>query len=356
MKHRLFLILMATTTPFVVAQKIDLDKNFVSYQYRGLPHKSIDTTYRTFNVRVEAPSTISSAMSAESISDRIILQGWRKVEYGKGHIQINMGFDDLIFEGQNMSTRVSETKNKDGVVTARTNYYSLTVKYRLRAYYSIRDFNGNMLANQIELNTDRSASWTSSEYTSQYECQNYFNNNRMAISNNLVRKHLDEWTNSVNYSINNDYGYPTLTENALFWNTDSKKHPENAAFNQTITKLKEIGKTMYANDMPATATAGLNECKAYFEGIKTKYSSEDKADVKLRYAAYYNIARICFMMDQPELALTEADGLEKNEYDIKDAEKIRKEANEWIELFKQNRVHSSHFQIDTNKFKTPSGM
>ncbi len=356
MKHRLLLILAATATHFAVAQKIDLDKNFVTYQYRGLPHKSLDTTYRTFNVRVEAPSTISSAMSAESIADRILLQGWRKVEYGKGHIQINMAFDDLIFEGQNMSTRVSETKNKDGVVTARTNYYSLTVKYRLRAYYSIRDFNGNMIANQIELNTDRSASWTSSEYTSQYECQNYFNNNRMAISNNLVRKHLDEWTNSVNLSINRDYGFPTLTESALFWNTDSKKHPENAAFNQTITKVKDIGKTMFAYEMPSAAVSGLEECITYFNDIKNKYAGEDKANVKLRYAAYYNIAQIYFMLDKPELALAEADGLEKNEYDVKDAEKIRKNANEMIELFKQNRVHSSHFQIDTNKYKTPSGM
>jgi len=247
-------------------------------------------------------------------------------------------------------------KNKEGVVTSRTNYYSLTVKYKLRGYYSIRDFNGNMLASQIELNTDRSASWTSSEYTSQYECQNYFNNNRMAISNNLVRKHLDEWTTSVNYRINFDYGFPSLTENALFWNTDSKKHPENAAFNQTITKVKEIGKTMFSYEMPASAVSGLEEAIAYFNEIKTKYASDEKADVKLRYAAYYNIAQIYFMLDKPEMALAEADGLEKNEYDIKDAEKIRKEATEMVDLFKQNRVHSSHFQIDTNKFKTPSGM
>ena len=79
-----------------IAQKIDLDRVYVAHQYRDLPSTPLDSTWRTYNVRVEVLSTISNAMSASSIEERVNLQGWKKV-YGGGHAQFTVNFDDLMF-------------------------------------------------------------------------------------------------------------------------------------------------------------------------------------------------------------------------------------------------------------------
>jgi opacity protein-like surface antigen len=119
---KLFLLAMGVAAmSALTAQKIDLDRVYVAHQYRDLPSTPLDSTWRTYNVRVEVPSTISGAMSASSIEDRINLQGWKKV-YGGGHAQITINFDDLMFDGQKIENRKEEIKNKEGVVTA-TNYY-----------------------------------------------------------------------------------------------------------------------------------------------------------------------------------------------------------------------------------------
>ncbi len=355
MKKLTLMLVGLATVVSSFAQKVDLDKSYINYVYRGLPHKPLDTNYRTFNVRVEAPSTINSAMSAESIADRIVLQGWRKAEYGKGHIQITMNFDDLMFEGQNITTRVSETKNKDGVVTSTKTYYTLTVKYRLSAYYSIRDYQGNTVLGRSELATDRTASWSSQEFNSSYEAQNYFNNNRGAISNNLVRKHLDEWTNTLNNSLNHNYGFPTNTEMALFWTMDSKKHPENQAWIDQLATVKKLAAEMDQNNLSEATKKGLTECMNYYKSVIEKYNTDEKAHVKLRYAAYYNMARIALMIDNPSAVAEFAKGLESTGYDVKDAEKLEKDAKELSDLFTLNKINSTHFPIDINKYKTPSG-
>lgn len=209
-----------------IAQKIDLDRVYVAHQYRDLPSTPLDSTWRTYNVRVEVPSTISNAMSASSIEERVNLQGWKKV-YGGGHAQFTVNFDDLMFDGQKIDQRKEETKNKEGVVTSTRYYYWSVVNYSIGATYSAKDWQGNALINRSTIsNSTGKMEWKSPEFSSYSEAERYFSNNRQAISNKLVKEHMESWLNSLNYSINNKYGFPTSTDQASLWTTDSKKHPK----------------------------------------------------------------------------------------------------------------------------------
>ena len=59
MKKLLFLAMSVVAFNVTIAQKIDLDRVFVAHQYRDLPSTPLDSTWRTYNIRVEVPSTIS---------------------------------------------------------------------------------------------------------------------------------------------------------------------------------------------------------------------------------------------------------------------------------------------------------
>ena len=81
----------------------------------------------------------------------------------------------------------------------------------------------------------------------------------------------------------------------------------------------------------------------YYESIKKKYSSNSKADRKMRYASYFNLAKIYYYLDEPDAAMREAGELSMNEYDEKDGKRLEAMATELKTILKLNKFHSRHF-------------
>ena len=354
MKKLFIISLSALLSGLGTAQKIDLDRVFVPHQYRDLPSTPLDSTWRTYNVRVEVPSTISNAMSASSIEERVNLQGWKKV-YGGGHAQFTVNFDDLMFDGQKIDQRKEETKNKEGVVTATRYYYWSTVKYSLGATYSAKDWQSNVLINRSTIsNSTNKMEWKSPEFSSYSEAERYFSNNRQAISNKLVKEHMESWLNSLNYSINDLYGFPVSTDQASLWTTDSKKHPENEAWVANMAKMKASVAKVTANGIDAATRAELMSSIEYMTGVRAKYAADEKSDRKLRYACNYNNAVLYTILDMPDKAIESCTALIANDYDTKDGEKMIEKLNKIKELMAKNNKVGRHYSIDTSKFNTPN--
>jgi len=354
MKKLFIISLSALLSGLGTAQKIDLDRVFVPHQYRDLPSTPLDSTWRTYNVRVEVPSTISNAMSASSIEERVNLQGWKKV-YGGGHAQFTVNFDDLMFDGQKIDQRKEETKNKEGVVTATRYYYWSTVKYSLGATYSAKDWQSNVLINRSTIsNSTNKMEWKSPEFSSYSEAERYFSNNRQAISNKLVKEHMESWLNSLNYSINDLYGFPVSTDQASLWTTDSKKHPENEAWVANMAKMKASVAKVTANGIDAATRTELMSSIEYMTGVRAKYAADEKSDRKLRYACNYNNAVLYTILDMPDKAIESCTALIANDYDTKDGEKMIEKLNKIKELMAKNNKVGRHYSIDTSKFNTPN--
>jgi hypothetical protein len=354
MKKLFIISLSALLSCLGTAQKIDLDRVFVPHQYRDLPSTPLDSTWRTYNVRVEVPSTISNAMSASSIEERVNLQGWKKV-YGGGHAQFTVNFDDLMFDGQKIDQRKEETKNKEGVVTATRYYYWSTVKYSLGATYSAKDWQSNVLINRSTIsNSTNKMEWKSPEFSSYSEAERYFSNNRQAISNKLVKEHMESWLNSLNYSINDLYGFPVSTDQASLWTSDSKKHPENEAWVANMAKMKASVAKITANGIDAATRAELMSSIEYMTGVRAKYAADEKSDRKLRYACDYNNAVLYTILDMPDKAIESCNALVANDYDTKDGEKMIEKLNKIKELMAKNNKVGRHYSIDTSKFNTPN--
>lgn len=65
------------------AQKsVDLDKYRFSVQFRSLPAVRIDSTYRTYDVQVEATRLTSPLLSEIQPENSVRLEGWKKLMQG----------------------------------------------------------------------------------------------------------------------------------------------------------------------------------------------------------------------------------------------------------------------------------
>ena len=80
----------------------------------------------------------------------------------------------------------------------------------------------------------------------------------------------------------------------------------------------------------------------YFDSLKTKYTEDSKPARKMRYSAYYNLAVIYLLLDEPEKTIVEAEKLILNDYDKADGKELINRANRLIEDFKIAKTTSRH--------------
>ncbi|MDR3268355.1 MAG: hypothetical protein LBT83_04730, partial [Tannerella sp.] len=86
----------------------------------------------------------------------------------------------------------------------------------------------------------------------------------------------------------------------------------------------------------------------YFKRIPEKYADPNhKADVRLRYAAYFNLCTIYFFADEPEKVAEYADRLIANGHDAKDGEQLKKEAAALKKAFDKTGIRTCHFDPKT---------
>ncbi len=340
--------------------RIDLDKVSIVHQYRNLPEIPLDSSWRTYTLRMEIPSTIYSAVSQASIEERVNLEGWRKIigsSYNtpqKAHLQVSIIFDDLMFDNQRIEQRKEDTRNKEGIITSSRTFFWSLVHYSLSAVYSIVDFQGNRLYYRNNLGGSSSIlEWKSPVFSTYSEANQYFNNNRIAISNKLVKERLNQILPDVNKEINQKYGFPEANEQLILWTSDSKKHPENNRFIENMSTIKKAIAKISAQGIDPITHSELKTAISYFTDLQEKYASDEKGNRKLRYACCYNTAVLFMILDLPSEAIAACNSLIENDFDIVDGEKMIEKIRAFQELMAKNRVFSRHYRIDTNKFNIP---
>lgn len=109
--------------------------------------------------------------------------------------------------------------------------------------------------------------------------------------------------------------------------------------------VKELMKGMSANESLATLSQNLQPVMDYFQTLKTKYASDDKQDRKMRYSAYYNLAALNYLLDRPDKAIEEANGLISNDYDTSDGRKHIELAEELKKGLTKHNMDSRHMKI-----------
>jgi hypothetical protein len=341
MKKLLYLVMAFCLSPVVNAQRIDLDRESYKHNYRHLPYVIIDNSFQTYSVVVDKTAALDM-FTTEKANNRFNIEGRKKVT-GKAHFQVNIYMGDLIFESSKIENRVEVKKDKDGNETSRK-YYWAEVIYTFEASAEVTDLNGNRLKSYSLEERNKKQTYKTNEFNTSAAASDYYNNNRYEIKSRLAEERINSVVESLGYSLNSDFGYISISWPEKFWTLGSKKHSEYVAFNEAVQNAKTAVETISANEIPGDVGEKLKTSIDYFYSILSKFTdSEDKGQKKLRYAAYFNLAYIYYTLENFDKALEMSDLLVKNDYDIKDGERLIKQVNEIKEDLQKHSLTTRHF-------------
>ena len=352
MKKLYFFTLLLLPFALTAQKSVDLDRYRFTVQYRSLPKLRLDSNYRTYNVEVEGTQLMQPFLQNLSPEKTVLLEGWRKLPQD-GHISINVKLGDLLPESVSVKERVESIKNKNGQVTGTRTFYRQEVVYTFDATADISDYKGMHIMDQNLADRQYKQVYRSPEFAIKHLAEGYFVLNSLAVTKDLYRDCVNRAMHYLSESITENFGFNEVTANDFMWIIDSRKHPEYTAHRKAFQQMNEVLFSMNASSSIEGVREQLKPVIDYFEKIKRNYPSTNKHDRKIRYASYFNLAVLYYYLDDPQLMMKEANGLELNDFDAKDAKGFAQTATWLKNLFQQTNIYTRHFSIDPSTFKGP---
>ncbi|OSZ77640.1 hypothetical protein CAP36_14825 [Chitinophagaceae bacterium IBVUCB2] len=352
MKKIYFFIVFLFPLAIAAQKTVDLYRYRFTVQHRSLPEIKLDSTYRTYHVEVEGTQLMQSFLQDLSPEKTVLLEGWRKLQQD-GHVGIKVKLGDLLPESVSVKERAESIKDRNGNVTGTRIYYRQEVVYSFDANATITDYRGMHIMDQQLADRRNKQIYRSPEFAIRPLAEGYFVLNSLAVTRDLYRNCVNKAMHYLSERITTNFGFGETTSNDFMWIIDSRKHPEYAAHRNAFQQMNEVLFSMNATSSIEGTREQLQPVIDYFEKIKKKYSSTNKHDRKIRYASYFNLAVLYYYLDDPQAMMKEANGLELNDFDAKDAKGFAQTATWLKNVFQKTNIYTRHFAIDPSKFKGP---
>ena len=336
----------------VTAQRVDLDRFNFSASYRDFPEEPLPSAYKTFNVRIEAAPSLSIGYSALNLENLVSVEGLKKVS-GTGHVTVLAMLDDILIEKSETTERVEVKKDKQNVETRRS-FFATEMTYSFSARASVYDYRGNtVLSNYILFDRGNKRTYKTSEFASATDATSNFNNRIQEIKSNIAKQLTNTVINNLNNVLNDRFGYAVQKVNDIFWVLNNKRHPEYGEQQKAWNNFRNAIVLMSPDEPLDKVKEKLKPVISYYDKVKTIYNGSDKDARKLRYASYYNLAKIYIYLDDPTSAMREADALAMNDWDEADGRTLRAIAEGLDAQLKKNNASTRHFAVDIAKFEPP---
>ncbi len=334
MNKRLLLIITLLCYVFTSAQSTNMERKYFNVSYIKLPSNPIlDDSKRTFTTN----------------SKFISLHGFSKVNSGAS-LDFVLDYQDITASEYEIERNEVEEKDSDGNVVSTYYEYRILVDYTSSASLQIinRITGENIPQEYVESNRLKSRAFSNPD-----EAKNYYRSNSASLKK---RYRSEQWVRiirRIRSYINETYGYiPYEVANENFQILSSKKHPEYDTHQNTYNELKSIFERMKYTEPIDALILRVKPIIASFEEITKKYTSTKRKERKLRYASYYNIAKIYYFMDQPEKAIEYAQKVIDNDFNPSDGRAIINMAENLKEKFAVNQTSTRHFDIVTEDLTT----
>ena len=347
-----FLILFSLLSLAGFSQRVDLDKYNFNASYIELPKMVIDTSYKTFFVEIDASSALEKELGNLDPAEIVYIDGWKKLD-GTGHVKIFARLEDVFIENIEVKERIEVLKDKDGKETGKKTHYYVQLTYTFAAECKVTDYKENPLLNWNLASRDNRQTYNTKEFSNFVDATLYIKFRGLDFNKEIAKRAVQNAMYNVNNELNYSLGYSARTVTDFLWILDSRKHPEYDAHRKAWLSFKQAMFQMDAEQPLDEIRQSLTSVISYFESIKKKYSSNNKADRKMRYASHFNLAKIHYYLDNPDAAMREAGELMMNEYDEKDGKRLEVAASQLKQLLKQNKFTSRHFSLQTEKYAAP---
>lgn len=352
MKKVYIILLSILSSGICFSQRVDLDKYNFNASFVELPRMAIDTSYKTYFVELDASSGILKDLEGENIREIVNIQGWRKLP-ASGHVKIFTRLEDIFIVNFEVKERIEVLKDKNGKETGRRSHYYGEVVYTFSALAKVTDFKGNSITTLTLADRDAQRTHKTQEFSSFIEASLYYKFRGLDFTKDIGKRAARNAMHQLSNTMTHNFGYYPRTVGDFLWILDSKKHPEYIAHRKAWLVFKQAMFQMSAEEPLDEVKRSLVSVISYYETIKKKYSSDSKADRKLRYASCYNLAKIHYYLDDPDAAMREAGELMLNEFDEKDGRRLEAAATDLKNLFRQSKFSSRHFRLETEKYAAP---
>jgi hypothetical protein len=306
------------------SQSTNLDREYFHYSVIDLPtHPISNPADRTFSVN----------------DDYIAIAGFSRVG-SDGTIQIDFMFNGTTVEDFIIKEIKHEKKDKKGDVISTRYTYNLDLDYISTGAVFIKNtLTGQDFNDRYSYN----ANYTKYGFKSRAKAQRYYDNNRRSLNKKYRNKHIREMEETIQNYLNRTYGYPINSGKDNFWILSRKSHPEYYKHHEAFEKARLAFVKMSYNSPTNQIERDLQPVIKYFKEVIPRYTGKKKKARKVRYASYYNLAKIYFYLDNMEKTREYGQKLIDNNYDKKDGKAFIRRANELQDLFYANGVNSRHF-------------
>jgi hypothetical protein len=348
MKTKLLLALsfLLSLSGSIYAQKnVNVDNLRFSYWERIMPKTPLEPAFFYYGAKIEMPASVKNKVDESSLYENLNISGQRYTEDLKeDDVFVNVTMAPINIVSSSVKERTVESKDKAGKVT-REYYYWVEVVYTFDAK-AVANKSGKAIGQYTMYSRLKSLSFTSGEYGTRKGASDYWNNNREMLVEQFTRDCANSAISSLSSSLSAGFGFPIVRESGLIKTINEKKHPENDALRAKSEELKT--KMEALNGKIPLTEEDVAELIEYFKNIPVRYTdTKEKADVRLRYVAYYNLCRLYLYIDQPEKVKEWADLLFANGHDKKDAERLIKDAEELKTRLDNAIIKATQFETDS---------
>lgn len=346
----LFGVSCATLPP--AGDKVDLDKFSFNAQYIDLPRRALDTSYRTYFVKMEATPGVALSFLGEKPEEMVHISGWRRL-VGNAHINVIPRCEEVLIDNSDIMERSEDLKDKNGVQIGTKKYYYVRITYTFAATVKVNDYKGNQLMNYSLANRENKQSYTTQEFSTYNDASYYWKYQFLIVTREIIRKEVSEALRQLGTTLSLNYGFTPIRVDDFLWIVDSKKHPEYDAHRKAWVTFKQAMFQMNSEEPLDEVIELMKPVITYFENVKKKYNSDSKGDRKIRYASCYNLAKIHYYLDDPDASMREAGLLMLADYDEKDGRRLEQSAGELKNTLRLNKMTTRHFPLNADQFMGP---
>ncbi|AWH73287.1 hypothetical protein DCS32_03645 [Dokdonia sp. Dokd-P16] len=346
MNYYLPLLLCLFTISKATSQSANLDRNYIHTEYVSLPQVYIkDDAQRTYTVRVE--NAMRSDIKASQLYDQTMIAGFTKLDTD-ATLNISMRINRVEYGEVTTEKIKNEKKDDDGKVISTSYSYTLHVPYTTSARLKvINNLNPNL---GYVSNLGKRENYKRTSFKTSKAAIDYWNGEGPKFRAKTSNDFYAVATSTFIDGLARRYGYVIKrNDKTQLWFLGNKKHPEFIKHQETYEAIKRAFTAMKYDQTVTDIAAKIAPQLTYLEQIVQDYQGKGRKLSKVRYASYYNLAKIYYYLDQPEKAKQFARLLIDNKYDKADGKLLLKNAEALEKRLASHSTDTRHREVFTEE-------
>ena len=319
---------------------LDLDRESINVAYLGLPtNPMVNPVDRNYSVYYNSANNIDEYQ--RTIEDYFHINGFTKLD-SNATVHLDFQFDEIKVTGTEVISDKRKVRDSDGnsyyeffyiPVLSYETYAKVIISYA-NGESSIHKFgskNNKFEGNETYSISEANIALTSDLYRIAYETQNQF---------------IIETTMTMNTMLNELHGYKAVNTTDYLLVLDSRFYPEYKDYKRYYQLSSRLFKQMTPYDSIDGIKSAIQPVLEFLSGIPEKYPGRKKAHIKMRYASYYNMAKIYFYLDELEKSIDYYEKVIENDYHEGQSKRNIKDIDKLKDLFAVNQVNTRHLNIE----------